>query len=73
MKWVYIANVIAIVIYNLVGWAYIFKYLNTGGASLGPGFLLILGTGLHIIVLFLIALIKMVVEVVKERRTTVIK
>lgn len=39
-----------IILYNLVGWSYIFKYLDAGGASLGPGMLILATSGLHFFV-----------------------
>lgn len=38
---VYLINVLVILIYNLIGWGYIFNYLDAGGASLGPGLTLL--------------------------------
>lgn len=48
---VYIINILVLVIYNCALWTYIFSYLDTGGASLGPGLMLLMFTGIHLIVL----------------------
>jgi hypothetical protein len=50
-------NILLIISYNILGWSYIFKYMDVGGASLGPGLLLIVATILHILMVFFISII----------------
>lgn len=45
-----IVNIGIIVFYNTIGWIYVLNN-NMGGASLGPGLLLIFVTGIHVITL----------------------
>jgi hypothetical protein len=57
-----IANLLAIIIYNVLGWYYIFKFMDHGGASLGPGLLLLFGTAIHIVVMFIFAIVRLFIE-----------
>jgi hypothetical protein len=59
-------NALAIVIYNLIGWIYIFNSLN-GGASFGPGLVLMFITILHIVALFILVIVKGIIQSVKEQ------
>jgi len=54
----YYINILIILIYNLIGWGYIFNYLDKGGASLGPGLILLFLTGVHIAILILYSIIR---------------
>ncbi len=63
----YLINILVVIIYNCIGWWYIFHFLDTGGASLGPGLLLMLVTGIHFGVSILLALIKVIRKSVKEQ------
>lgn len=45
-----IINIGIIVFYNTIGWIYVLNN-DVGGASLGPGLLLIFATGIHVIAL----------------------
>jgi hypothetical protein len=60
-------NFVVISIYNLIGWLYIIKFLDTGGGSLGPGLLLIFITALHIALLFIVIIVMRMREAVKEQ------
>ena len=69
-KWLWrfcLINVIAIAVYNLAGWTYIFSFLDTGGASLGPGLMLMYVTVLHIVILFIVVVIGTISQSVKEQ------
>lgn len=63
----YSINIMLIIIYNVIGWWYIFEFLGTGGASLGPGMMLIFLTGVHLVLLILIAVIKGIINSGKEQ------
>ena len=54
----YYINILVILIYNIIGWGYIFNYLDVGGASLGPGLTLLFLTGVHIIILILYFIVR---------------
>jgi len=69
----YIINILIIVIYNLLGWTYIFKYLDAGGASLGPGLILIFFTGLHLAILLIVAVIRALLQILKKDKNLKIK
>jgi hypothetical protein len=58
IKKAYYINVLIILIYNLIGWGYTFNYLDAGGASLGPGLMLLFLTGVHIGILILYVIIR---------------
>ncbi|WP_259068573.1 hypothetical protein HDF24_06705 [Mucilaginibacter sp. X4EP1] len=66
----YIINILIIVIYNLIGWTYIFKYLDAGGASLGPGLMLIFFTCLHLAILLIVAVIRALSRPLKKQQPT---
>nr|WP_294948093.1 hypothetical protein [uncultured Mucilaginibacter sp.] len=63
----YTINILIGITYNFLGWAYISKYLDAGGASLGPGLLLIAITVAHFILMFAIAAIKYFVVSVRRK------
>jgi glucan phosphoethanolaminetransferase (alkaline phosphatase superfamily) len=60
-------NVLIILIYNIIGWTYIFQYLDQGGESMGPGFLLLFGTIFHFGILFVVIVIMAMYRSVKEQ------
>ncbi|RFZ90509.1 hypothetical protein D0C36_22275 [Mucilaginibacter conchicola] len=46
-KLIFLVHLSVIVFYNVIGWGYLFTYLDAGGASLGPGLYLLAASGLH--------------------------
>lgn len=66
IKKAYYINILIILIYNLIGWGYIFNYLDVGGVSLGPGLMLLFFTGIHIGVLILYVIIRSFADWKKE-------
>lgn len=63
----YTVNLVLGLIYNFLGWAYIAKYLDAGGASLGAGFALIGITILHMIAAFSVVSIIYIVKSIRNR------
>lgn len=44
---IFLIHLSLILLYNLIGWVYIFTYLDEGGADFGPGLYLLTVSGLH--------------------------
>jgi len=61
----YTINLLIVVLYNLILWLMIFNYYPTGGASLGPGLMLIAVTVSH---LFLLVIYWTVATIIKLAR-----
>ena len=72
-KWLlrfYLINILIIIIYNLAGWGYLFNYMDAGGASLGPGLMLMFITGLHLIILVVFTGIKIIISRGRIKKTS---
>ena len=55
-------NLLIAVIYNSIAWTYILNYMGEGGASLGPGLLMMGITFVHFVALVLCITIKQSVD-----------
>jgi hypothetical protein len=69
-KWLWrfcVINIIVIAVYSLAGWTYIINFLDTGGASLGPGLMLMYVTMLHIALLLIIVVVGTICQSVREQ------
>jgi hypothetical protein len=60
-------NLLVMLIYNLSGWLYICNFMNEGGASLGPGLLLMLISALHICILFITIVVMTIRKSAKDQ------
>jgi len=63
----YNVNIILLISYNYIGWAYILKYLDVGGASLGAGLFIMLISGVHAFLLFIIGVIHLSIRSVRQK------
>jgi hypothetical protein len=63
----YVINVVIIVLYNIILWSLIFNYYPTGGASLGPGLMLIAVTLAHLFLLLLYWIVTTIIKLMRKK------